>query len=256
VGVGPVTGPGPGPTGAQPWISVIIPVYDGAQFIADAIDSVLGQDAGRFEIITVDDCSPDGSTQVASSRRAAIEAAGHRLITLRRQVNGGVAAARNDGLRAATSGLVAFLDQDDLWPAGRTAALLAAMGQHRAAVAIGRMSFTVITTGDRAPGSAQPWARQEWFQGDHRGLALGAMLLERAVLDEVGLLDETIAGGFDDVDWIMRLRHSGVTTVEVAEQALQRRIHTRNQSRVSAKHSDALLATVRAHLQRTRDGAR
>lgn len=95
-------------------VSVIIPVYNAAAFIGDTIRSVLAQTERDFELILVDDCSTDDSV-----RRMEETTAGtlppERLRIIRKERNGGVAAARNTGMDAAQGRYVAFLDADDLW---------------------------------------------------------------------------------------------------------------------------------------------
>lgn len=91
-----------------PSISVVIPLYNKAPHIADAISSALMQDVPPAEIIVVD----DGSTDRGGSVVERFQKDGVRLI---RQHNFGVSAARNTGVQAATSEYVAFLDADDEW---------------------------------------------------------------------------------------------------------------------------------------------
>ncbi len=86
-------------------VSVIIPCYKQAQFLATAIDSVLSQTYRGAHVIVVNDGSPDDTASVA--RRY-----GDRIIYLERP-NGGLSAARNTGLDAATGEFVQFLDADD-----------------------------------------------------------------------------------------------------------------------------------------------
>lgn len=87
-------------------VSVIMPCYNAARFIADAITSVLGQTEASWELIVIDDGSTDGSADVV--RRFADPRI--RLIT---QANAGVSAARNAGLAGSRGEFVAFLDADD-----------------------------------------------------------------------------------------------------------------------------------------------
>lgn len=230
---------------SQPHVSVVVPTFNGATFVADAVRSIARQPLGRFEVIVVDDASTDDSATVVEGLRASLAALGHDLMVLRHEVNAGVAAARNTGLRAATGGLISFLDQDDIWPANRTEQLLAGLRRADAAAAFGRMAFTDV-------GSAcdRPWVRPEWFESDHPGHVLGASLLRREVFDSIGLLNPAIRTGFDDVDWLMRLRDSSLTVVDVPGLAVQRRIHDTNASRHSKRGTGDLLATVRAHRER------
>jgi glycosyltransferase involved in cell wall biosynthesis len=92
-----------------PAISVVMPVYNRAAVVGEAIDSVLQQDFPDFELIVVDDGSTDGT-------RAVIEAIDDpRLRYISLPSNAGGNAARNRGVEAATAPLIAFLDSDDLY---------------------------------------------------------------------------------------------------------------------------------------------
>jgi glycosyltransferase involved in cell wall biosynthesis len=90
-----------------PKISVIIPAYNRAHFLREAVDSVLMQTSPVHEIIVIDDGSTDETPKV-------VAAYGHRVRYLR-QKNQGPSAARNYGMREATGSWIAFLDSDDLW---------------------------------------------------------------------------------------------------------------------------------------------
>lgn len=85
-------------------VSVIIPCFRQAQFLADAIESVLSQTYATHEIVVIDDGSPDNTSEVASRYQ------GIRCI---RQQNSGLASARNRGLRETTGEYLIFLDADD-----------------------------------------------------------------------------------------------------------------------------------------------
>jgi len=95
-------------------ISVIIPAYNAAEFIGDALDSVKAQEIQDLQVIVVDDGSADGTAD-----RVAAE---HPDVELIRKANGGAATARNRGIAAATGGYLAFLDADDIWLPGKLAA--------------------------------------------------------------------------------------------------------------------------------------
>lgn len=92
-------------------VSVIIPAYNAAAFIGDALNSARAQTYDNLEIIVVDDGSTDGTADVVSSFH------GVRMI---RQPNRGAAAARNRGIREASGRYLAFLDADDIWLPDKT----------------------------------------------------------------------------------------------------------------------------------------
>ena len=93
----------------MPRISVIVPVFDSEPYLPACIDSILAQSFGEFELILVDDGSRDRSGEILDGYAARDD----RIIVLH-QENGGPAAARNAGLRAATCPYVYFPDSDDV----------------------------------------------------------------------------------------------------------------------------------------------
>ena len=91
----------------MPKVSVIIPTYNRADFIEDAVESVLCQTYKDYEIIIVDDGSTDGTEDVLQKY--------HNKIRYIYKSNGGEASARNTGIKHAQGAYIAFLDSDDLW---------------------------------------------------------------------------------------------------------------------------------------------
>jgi len=93
----------------QPLVSVIIPAFMVADFIEETISSVLNQSVGNYEIIVINDGSPDTNALERNMARFADK------VSYIKQPNRGAGAARNAGLRLARAEFVAFLDGDDLW---------------------------------------------------------------------------------------------------------------------------------------------
>jgi glycosyltransferase involved in cell wall biosynthesis len=93
----------------SPLVSVIIPAYDVAEFIGEALDSVFAQTFTDYEVIVINDGSPD-----TAKLERALAPYLSRIVYLK-QENRGVSAARNTGINAARGSLIAFLDGDDVW---------------------------------------------------------------------------------------------------------------------------------------------
>ena len=143
-----------------PMVSVIVPSFNHAPYLRECIDSVLSQDHAPLELIVVDDGSTDGSLAILRSY-------GDRIHLLQQQ-GGRQARARNLALAVARGELVAFLDSDDRYRAGRLSAAVAAFqAQPRAALVWADHAFIDgqgRPLGERrwvSPGGAigsQPWS--------------------------------------------------------------------------------------------------
>ncbi len=96
------------PTGTQPEISIIVPVYKVERYLRQCLDSILGQTFGDWECILVDDGSPDGCPQLCDEY-----AARDPRFRVIHRTNGGLSAARNSGLREARGRYIGFVDSDD-----------------------------------------------------------------------------------------------------------------------------------------------
>ncbi|GFZ42104.1 glycosyltransferase family 2 protein [Bacteroides nordii] len=92
-------------------VSIITPMYKGAAFVGQTIESVLKQTYGKWEMIIVDDCSPDGGAGINEVKKFKDE----RIILIENKVNSGSSGARNTAIHAAKGEFIAFLDSDDLW---------------------------------------------------------------------------------------------------------------------------------------------
>lgn len=104
-----------------------MPAHNAAEFIDDAIHSVLGQTYENWELLVVDDASDDNTLEVVKQFGDA------RIRVIKSLRNGGAAKARNRGVRAARGAVLCFIDADDLWQPGKLAAQLEFMKEKDAA---------------------------------------------------------------------------------------------------------------------------
>lgn len=171
-----------------PLFSVIVTTFDRPRMLSEAIESVLAQSNQKWECIVVDDA---GSEQINL-------ASDSRIRLLRREHNGGSAAARNTGILAARGHYVTFLDDDDLYAPDRLSAVLPAL-EESAVVVCWR-------TGD--------FRRLNGRVADHVLDDLVPHVGQVTVLRElVPLFDESLRGA-EDVEWWLRLAQlAPVTTV-------------------------------------------
>jgi glycosyltransferase involved in cell wall biosynthesis len=123
---------------SNPLVSIVIPAYNAANYIGDALQSVFSQDYQPLEVIVVDDGSTDGL-------EAALEPYRPRIV-YHRQANGGLGAARNAGMQLATGEYIAWLDADDLIATNRISVQVAYLTHNPEVVAIGT-NFAAFTNG-------------------------------------------------------------------------------------------------------------
>ena len=112
----------------QPVFSVILPTFNRARFLPDALDSVFIQGIPDVQVIVVDDGSTDDTEAVVAAYGFGIKYV--------RQENGGTAAARNTGLSLATGRFISFLDSDDVWLPGKMKAELSIFDSNPSAEAV------------------------------------------------------------------------------------------------------------------------
>ena len=122
---------------ATPAVSVVMPVYNAEQFVQEAVESVVAQSLGDFELIIVDDASTDGSGQILS------RFGDSRLRQLRNERNLGVAASLNRGIEVSTGRYVARLDADDACAPDRLERQVAFLERHREIAILGTAARVV-----------------------------------------------------------------------------------------------------------------
>ena len=178
------------------FVSVIIPTYNRAWIVRDAIDSVLGQTYTDFELVVVDDGSTDRTPEILDSY-------GDRLRVIR-QANQGVSAARNRGIGDSSGSLIALLDSDDIWLPEKLAVQVDFFNRNPAAL-ICQTEEIWIRNGLRVnPGKRHRKPTGMIFE---RSLELclvspSAVMVRRELFGKVGLFDESLSACEDYDLWL------------------------------------------------------
>jgi GT2 family glycosyltransferase len=221
----------------SPVISVIIPTYNAAKFIRDAIQCVLDQDYPSVEIIVIDDGSTDNTGEIIQSIDADIR--------YYKQDNNGAASARNRGIKDASSHLIAFLDVDDLWPENNLRVLVdELMDDPELQVVHGHAQLMMM---DDETGKFEYVGNPE----ESFPYYIGAGLYRRSVFQDVGLFDEELAFA-EDTDWFERAKHLGIPVKRIDQVTLFVRRHGNNMTSGKADHELHPLRMVKKTLDRLR----
>jgi len=124
------------------FISVIMPVYNRAEFIGEAIQSILSQTYKNFELIIIDDASTDNTLKVISEFTDDDD----RILLLKNKKNEGVAATRNRGIEIAKGEFIAFMDSDDISLPQRFEKQVKIFCSHKEVIVCGSMGYKTNTT--------------------------------------------------------------------------------------------------------------
>ena len=228
----PAPGRSPG-RGPIPTFSVIVPAYQAAGTIAEAIDSALAQSLPPREVIVCDDGSADGTSRVVAQYGPSV-----RLL---RQAHRGVAAARNTAIRAASGDFLAFLDADDAFHPER----LEALGE----LAVARPDLDMLTTDEYLEVDGEIIGRHcestPFPITDQRAAIIergftGHPAVRRKVLLDAGGFDERFPAGSDWECWV-RLILAGAQVGLVVEPLLSYRL---GQQSLTSRRTTALRARV------------
>lgn len=214
----------------MPKVSVIIPTYNNARYLPEAIESVLAQTFRDFEIIVIDDGSTDHTV-------AALKPYCNSIIYLH-QANQKAPAARNNGIQKASGEYLAFLDSDDCFLPDKLAAQVHVLDTHpEIGLVAGGFHYT-----DEAGHVLQvhkPWLYQNEITLESvifSGLApIHAVLLRRDWFDKVGGFDPHLVY-CEDTDLWYRLALAGCGMVWERSIVCQYRLHTTNVTRSTREH--------------------
>jgi glycosyltransferase involved in cell wall biosynthesis len=196
-------------------LDVVVPAYRCAPYLREALDSALAQEGAEVRVTVVDDASDDDVAGVVAELDDA------RVRYVRRDVQGGISAARNDGLRLADRPWLAFLDGDG----GRRSHPRLHGRPHSPRHRVGLVHVRATPVAHRPQGPAPPWPAASRA----RTTALRS-------------------GEF--IDWMSRARTAGLIDVHVDAIVLHRRVHEASTTATRRDLRADYLDAVRAHLAR------
>lgn len=191
--------------GREPLITVVIPAYNREATIERCIGSVLTQDFTDFEIVVADDGSTDRTREIVSSHPDP------RVRLVVRPANGGAAAARNTGVKAARADHIALLDSDDIFLPGKLSRQYTALKNAPSDTRMSCSAYRIelldqgkIIDSVHTPGMAG-------FEGLYQGCSLGpgaTLMCGRQVFDDIGYFDTSLQR-FEDWEWLLRYTATG-----------------------------------------------
>ncbi|MEM7164172.1 MAG: glycosyltransferase family A protein [Planctomycetota bacterium] len=228
----------------KPTVSVVVPMYNGTDYLQEALDSVLSQTSPPQDVLVID----DGSDEIHARRLDSILEECKGRVRSVRQKNAGPAAARNAGIAATQSDFVAFIDQDDLWHHDKLRLQLSCFEEHPEV----DLCYACVDLF---------WApelkSEEQLYANHRrtrnvpGYIAPTLLARRAAFEKVGPLDSSLQFG-DGSEWAMRAIDQGLDVRLLPDVLLYHRMHGSNLTRNREASKKEFVGIVRARLQRFR----
>ena len=225
-------------------IAAIIPLYNGAKWIGQSIQSVLSQTLLPGELIVVDDGSTDDGPDIVARL-----AADHPLIKLLHKPNGGQSSARNFGVGHSESALIALLDQDDVWYRHHLEQLIKPFRRRRG-IPLGWVSSDldeVDETGGlinrrllRKLDKNQAKTSLEQCLKENMFVLPSACLINREAFEKVNGFDEHLSG-YEDDDFFLRLFRAGYNNVFLDEPLSQWRIYSSSSSQTAHMRRSAIV---------------
>ena len=224
---------------SAPRISVIIPVYNHAKYLPEAIESVLKQSLKPLEVFVVDDGSDDGS-------HLAAQAFGSKVQVLR-QEHLGISAARNLGIRRAKGDFIALCDADDLFDPDKLAK------QYELFIADPQLQLAFCRVQQFLSPDIPPEELEKYrcTEAGMAGAIPGALMATRQAFQQVGEFDPGVQVG-EFLDWYGRAKLIHLKEQCHPEILYRRRIHGANHGIRTQDAKQQYLKVLKANLDRRR----
>ncbi len=222
-----------------PLVTVVIPVYNCAKYLTEALDSVFAQTYRPIEVIVVDDGSTDDSADIVRN---------YPEVRYFYQSNQGVAVARNVAIAAAEGEFIAFIDADDIWKPHKLSLQITYMLEHP----------DIGITGTRAENFLEPNTQvPPWFDCD-RDLQECIVIIPSTLVVSISIFHQI--GNFsqnyqseEDTEWLRRAEDLNVKTLMIPEILTLRRLHGKNLSwKMKPMHKFNMLRISKESIARQR----
>ena len=199
-----------------PLVTVIIPVYNYANYIGATLDSVFAQTYCPIEVIVVDDGSTDNSADIVR---------GYPEVQYFYQSNQGVSVARNVAIAAAKGEFIAFLDADDLWKPDKLSLQIAYMLENPYIGITGTKAINFLESDTQLP----PWLRDDPNWEEVTVIIPSTMVVHKSVFSQVGdfSVDYPVS---QDTEWLWRAKDAKIPMFNINEILTLRRFHGSNLS--------------------------
>ena len=228
-----------------PVVSILMPVFNGFNFLDESIRSVVGQSFSDWELIVVDDCSTDNSIELIEK----FVLGDQRIRLIRLEKNSGPAVARNNAIEAAQGRYIAFCDSDDIWLTDKLEKQLAALQSSDAAVYF-TSYYKMLEDGtrtDRLVRAKPVVTYQMELRSNHIGLSTAIYDTEKC--GKVFMLDSR---KHEDYSLWLKILGTGHTAIGLQEPLVYYRLRSNsvssNKFKASYYHWKVLRATARPNL--------
>ncbi len=222
-------------------VSVVVVVWNGERFLAEALSSILQGSYRPVEILVIDGNSSDRTLEIAHS---------FEHVRCLPQNGEGIAAAYNTGVEAATGEFVAFLSHDDLWTPNKLETQIGFMDSNpEVEYTIARAKF-FLESGHEIPRGF----RRELLEGDHVAPIMETLVARRRLFESLGTFDTSLAIA-NDVDWFTRASDQKIPTAVLPQVLLHKRVHDTNLSMNVDTNNRDLLKLLKASIDRKRQAA-
>lgn len=224
----------------EPEVSVLMSVYNGADYLRPAIDSILNQTFAKFELIVVDNASTDGTAEILESYHDP------RLVRLRNDSLVPIPVSLNRGLSVVKAPLIARLDADDVAHPERLARQFAVMSADPALVLLGTW-WDDLEEGRVTPGPETPTRHQDLLDALAGGnpIAHSSVMMRRAAVEAAGGYDEQCPYAQDYALWLALAREHRIAILP--DRLVQIRLHAAQLSVVPSWSAIRLEDAIRLH---------